>query len=233
MLQNVVLFSVALLARNADAAETRLVDHCVGDTNGDTVVINLPGFDLRTWGWIRLTAPARATVCDYEIHGDWGDSEVGALQREIEVFLRTGKKVVFVAYSMSAPIVGEVLDTSDYIRHESQMLSRVSVLLVAPAVEVSSVLRPAIRSKAKRWAHAWRVHLEQNILARRNHEPSWNEFIDRIILLQAAADTVVDNDAISSDLLRRLGSNVHVVPNTTHTKLRKSPVVDEYLHNLL
>jgi hypothetical protein len=228
------LFAVLLSSTSPEPrAAPDVVSHCEGDRSSDTVVVNLPGFDYKTWGWVDVELGDDVLVCDYEIRGKWDDADIAAVHLDVLRFIREGRQVAIVAYSMTGPFAVEMLDTSEDLAREPDLLGQLSLLMVAPAAEVRSGLRGMVKRAATRWEHAWQVHFETNILGHRDQQPDWHDFIDRIHILKAERERIVDYGGISAIAHKRLGNNIHTVPRATHVSLRHAAAVTELLREML
>jgi pimeloyl-ACP methyl ester carboxylesterase len=196
---------------------------CEGDDSSKITVAVLPGWDHRTFDWPEI-GDTPFEVCRYELAGGWDDPQITAMHDELDRLLASRSRVIVVGYSMSAPFALEMLDTWERPNIEPGVLARIELLLLAPAVEINPALRPAVASQARRWRHAWVTHFESGVL-RRDYLPEWSDLLDRMIVVLAMNDTVVNNDGISATVRARLGEHVVEVDGTRHLQLRNAKIV--------
>jgi hypothetical protein len=231
LILSLVAASTTHAAKPGKSAEIGHIEaDCRGNTDSKTTVVNIPGWDFRTWGWVRLRV-GDVHVCNYRLLASWDDDHIDFMHQELDRLVASNEQVIIVAYSMSAPFITEVLDTWVSAELSPQTLDELDLVLIAPAARVHGTVRGFVIRLADRWNHAWKAHFEKGVM-RNNHIPQWNALLDRTHLILANRDVVVDYEGIGTVVFDRLGQNVQTLEGR-HVDLRKAPEISNLVLSLV
>lgn len=184
--------TIPLIGPNRAHAGVPLEEEEISPHHGRPRILVYPGHDHGSWGVPRLQSVEEdlpgVGLYHYNLRRVWV-SDLDQLALRLQEHLRRGL-VVLVGYSKGACAALDVVVNAELTE---EMISRLHLLLVAPAAKVRGIPEVFLPSCVDVWSQRWRdaeLALREHIAQRR---PSWCSLLEhRVRMMYSLDDSLID-----------------------------------------